>query len=123
VDGESEVLLFVYGTLRRGQPAQGMLEGARFVAEARTAPRYELLDLGAFPAMADGGKTAVAGEVYAVPPDLLPVLDRYEDCPHLYRRVAIDLADGSKALAYLVRRERLAPRFAPIPGGDWLARG
>ncbi len=80
------------------------------------------MDLGAYPALVEGGATAVAGEIYEIDPDLLPILDEFEDCPRLYRRVPVELADGGTAAAYVMRRERLASRHKPVPGGDWLAR-
>lgn len=115
-------LLFVYGTLRAGEPAHRLLEGAQPVGEFKTEPAYDLMNLGPFPALAEGGTTAVAGEVYEIPEDSLPLLDDYEDCPRLFIRGRVRLQDGPEAQAYLIRRERLAPRFKPIASGDWKAR-
>ncbi len=39
-------LLFVYGTLKRGERANRLLSGQRFVGAAETEPRYRLVDLG-----------------------------------------------------------------------------
>lgn len=54
----------------RGEPLHGNLAGARFLREARTAPRYRLYAIGDIhPGMvrADRGAGAsVAGEIYAV---------------------------------------------------------
>jgi gamma-glutamylcyclotransferase (GGCT)/AIG2-like uncharacterized protein YtfP len=59
--------LFVNGTLMRGDVLHGNLEGARFLGEAQTAPRYRLFSIGdvhpgMIPAENDG--VSVAGEVY-----------------------------------------------------------
>ena len=43
-------VLFVYGTLQRGQRNQRLLRGQRFLGVARTVPRYRLYDAGAYPA-------------------------------------------------------------------------
>jgi gamma-glutamylaminecyclotransferase len=113
------MLLFVYGTLRRGQSNHSQLGGARFVAEARTEPRFELVDLGGYPGLLEGGTTAVQGELYELDAALLARLDEFEDVPGLYERKQISLADAS-AHVYVMPRNRasLAPR---IELGDWSA--
>lgn len=113
--------LFVYGSLMRGEPAHPLLEGARFVAEASTAPGFALRDFGDWPGMLREGDGAVRGEVFAVPDALVPTLDRYEDHPQVFVRQEIELADGSRAETYLVRAERAdgRPRLA---SGDWRRR-
>ena len=50
--------VFVYGTLRRGEPNHHILDRPP-LRRARTLPAYELVSLGAFPAMVPGGTTAV----------------------------------------------------------------
>ena len=114
--------LFVYGSLLRGEPAHRLLAGARFVAAAETAPGFELVDLGEYPGLLRGGSGSVQGEVYAVPAELVPELDRYEDHPELFTRTEIALADGSRAEAYLVS-EGLARGRPRVASGSWKARG
>lgn len=111
------VLLFVYGTLKRGESNHAQLEGARFVKRASTAPEYELVDLGGFPALLEDGSTAVSGELYDVDDDHLAALDAFEDVPTLYERRPIRVA-GMSVETYVMRREHAedAPR---IGGGDW----
>jgi len=110
--------VFVYGSLQRGEGNHRMMNGARFVARARTEPAFELFDLGAFPAMAMSGSTAIAGELYEVDADLLKRLDVFEGCPRLYQREAIVLDDGTRAEAYVMPRERLG-RAPHIKIGCW----
>jgi gamma-glutamylaminecyclotransferase len=124
------VLLFVYGTLRRGEPNHPKLGGARFVGMARTQPRYDLVDFGGFPALLEHGRTSVIGELYEVPAEHVSELDAFEDVPTLYERKAVALdavANDSRervmlgrddALAYVMRRET-ASRAPHIAGGDW----
>ncbi len=116
----TECFLFVYGTLRAGESAHHLLDGARLVGEFRTETAYELMNMGPFPAMVEGGATAVAGEVYAIGARKIPQLDDYEDCPRLFYRSAVRLQQGPAAQAYFIRRERLAPRFKPIASGNWM---
>jgi len=110
--------LFVYGTLKRSAPNHHVLAraGARFERHATTEPAYDLVDLGPYPAMLDGGPLAVHGEVWAV--DDVAALDRFEGAPDLYRRTAVRLDDGTLAEAYVWARE--LPRGARrIPSGAY----
>lgn len=112
------VLLFVYGTLMRGESAHGLLGAtARFVAEAQTEPRYTLLDMGEYPALMEGGTTAVRGELYEVDGEQLAALDRYEDVPEIYERRVLTAGD-SKALAYVLHPQ-LASGASVIASGAW----
>jgi gamma-glutamylaminecyclotransferase len=115
-----EHLVFVYGTLRQEEVNHDLLVRARFVAEARTEPCFDLFDLGAFPAMSTGGETAVLGEVYAVDDATLARLDRLEGHPSFYQRTQIRLDDGQEVQTYLMERSRMRGR-APIASGDWCA--
>jgi gamma-glutamylcyclotransferase (GGCT)/AIG2-like uncharacterized protein YtfP len=115
------VLLFVYGTLMRGEGAHALLgPTARFIAEAHTEPRFTLVDMGEYPALVDEGMTAVRGELYEIDGDLLPALDRYEDVPEMYERRSIAV-QGRVAIAYVLRPE-LAAGVGPIDSGDWRRR-
>jgi gamma-glutamylaminecyclotransferase len=113
-------LVFVYGTLQAEEVNHDLLVLARFVAEARTEPCFDLFDLGAFPAMSAGGETAVLGEVYAVDEATLARLDRLEGHPSFYRRTQIRLEGGQEVEAYLMDRARMRGRVV-IRSGDWRA--
>lgn len=116
------MILFVYGTLRRGGSNHHlMIEGrAELLGEASTPPAFELLDLGPYPAMVAGGATSVLGEVYVVAEPLREKLDILEDVPQLYYRTAITLENGLLAETYLLANAALskAPRIA---SGDWMS--
>ncbi len=96
-------LLFVYGTLRRGEPNHAQIKGARFVGPARTAARFTLMEKDGFRALVAGGVDAASGEVYEVDPSHLSRLDEFEEHPRIYTRTAIPLEDGRRAEAYLRR--------------------
>lgn len=114
------VRLFVYGTLLRGECNHRVLAGAHCVGQDRTAPLFELLDLGPYPALVTGGGTAVHGELYLVERELLHSLDAFEGVPELYFREPIELASGA-AETYLMRRaQTIGAR--PIACGDWRRR-
>jgi len=97
--------LFVYGTLKRGHRAHGLLEqhDAVFLGEALTRPCYHLYKVVWFPGMVIdellvGG---VRGELYEVTEECLRHMDCYEGVPDLFRREEIALSDGSTAIAYI----------------------
>jgi gamma-glutamylcyclotransferase (GGCT)/AIG2-like uncharacterized protein YtfP len=107
--------LFVYGTLRRGQAAHALLRGAPLLAQVQTEARFTLIDFNGYPALVEGGDSAVTGEIYEVGPDVLGELDRYEDAPDLYQRVAMRIA-GHDVVVYVLPAERAAGR--PRLDGD-----
>lgn len=107
------VRLFVYGSLKRAREHHGELRGAAFQGEVATAAKYELLNLGAYPALALGAEV-VHGELYAVEPDTLTLLDEFEG--EAYRRGDVLLEDGSVAETYFLRVRGEFPR---VPGGRW----
>jgi gamma-glutamylcyclotransferase (GGCT)/AIG2-like uncharacterized protein YtfP len=111
-------LLFVYGTLRRGEPHHVLLASARYFGVARTLPHYRLLDLGPCPGIVHGGITAITGELYGVGPELLDAIDALEGHPMLYRRERIELDDGRRADTYLYQ---VPPGYGrrEIRSGDW----
>lgn len=111
--------VFVYGTLRRGEPNHHLLDARMLLRAGRTEPRFTHVSLGALPAMIDGGETAVVAEVYDVDAVALAALDRLEGHARFYRRRPIRLADGDEVLAYLLSPEQVRGRPS-IPSGDWL---
>ncbi|MEB3333081.1 MAG: gamma-glutamylcyclotransferase family protein [Synechococcaceae cyanobacterium] len=109
-------LVFVYGTLKAGQPNHHWLTQARPLGEA-TLPGAVLHDLGPFP-MAIRGEGRVLGELYAVDADALMQLDRLEGVPRLYERQQRPLADGRLAWVYLGRTRQVRHSVA-LPQGLW----
>ncbi|QJA05774.1 gamma-glutamylcyclotransferase [Thermosulfurimonas marina] len=92
-------ILFVYGTLRRGQPLHGLLRGASLMGEG-WVEGFALYDLGDYPAARPWEKGRIWGELYAVPEELLPLLDQVED---EYRRetVLVECSSGAKIPAQM----------------------
>jgi gamma-glutamylcyclotransferase (GGCT)/AIG2-like uncharacterized protein YtfP len=100
------VELFVNGTLMRGLKLHANLDGAEFLGEARTAPRYRLYSIGdVHPGMfevAEGG-ISVPGEMYRLPDDVWARVEAGEP-PGLYKGpVALD--DGRVMDGILFPRE------------------
>jgi len=112
-------LVFVYGTLKRGQVNHHCLAAARWLGEAEL-PGLVLHDLGPFP-MAVPGDGCIQGELYAVDPAALERLDHLEGCPRLYRRQRLPLGDGRQAWVYLGRPRQV--RHSPVlADGVWRGR-
>lgn len=85
--------LFVYGTLKRGQPRHRFLAGQKFLGTARTLPLYRLFNLGDYPGLVERGDgRSIEGEIWEVDSDCLAILDAVEGCDKgLYRRANIQL--------------------------------
>lgn len=113
--------VFVYGTLLMGEPNHRLLASAKFVAQARTDPVFEMRDLGAFPGLLRGGCHAVVGEVYEVDASTLAAIDHLEGHPRFYRRTRIALDDGSLVETYLLTPEQVEGRPI-IVSGNWRQR-
>lgn len=93
--------VFVYGTLKRGQPNHKvLLDGthgcAAFQGQGRTLEPYPLVIAGEHnvPWLLNlpGRGHCVAGEIYAVDERMLRFLDEFEDCPHMYQRTSVRVA-------------------------------
>ena len=119
------VPLFVNGEGMHGGSVHAGIAGHPFLGEASTAPRYRFWSVGdRFPALepVETGGVPVPGELYAVP--LAVVRDAFipAEPPELGLSV-IELADGSAALAVVLRREVLgSPELRDISAaGGWRA--
>ncbi len=106
------VVLFVYGTLKRGGRANRLLTGQTYLGPAVTEPHYRLVDLGSYPGLVRDDTTglAVSGELWEVSDCCLAELDDYEGCPGLYSREPVAVVGADRPVeAYLYAR--------PLPPG------
>jgi gamma-glutamylaminecyclotransferase len=73
--------IFVYGTLKRGLCNHGWMAGQQFIAEARTAPEYRMVDCGGYPGMfpVKLGGASIQGEIWEVDEAGRQKLDVLED--------------------------------------------
>lgn len=122
-------LIFVYGTLMKGERAslyeQANQFGVAFVGDDEVSG--VMYNLGSFPGVKnardvvfDGGAPRVIGEVYRVLDEKVGHrLDHYEGYPSLYTRRQVMTAKGRKAWVY---EYALAPRGDVIQSGDWRKR-
>lgn len=75
------MLIFVYGTLKRGGTNHEWMHGQRFIADATTTPDFLLFDLGGYPGLvrvASGGQS-ILGEIWEVDAPGVLRLDELEE--------------------------------------------
>ncbi len=115
--------LFVNGTLMRGLALHANLDGAEFLGEAQTAPRYRLYSIeDVHPGMfeVEQGGVSVAGEIYRVSEAVWTRLEAGEP-PGLYRG-PVQLMDGRDIDGILYPRELAEGKHRDISEfGDWRA--
>ncbi len=109
--------LFVYGTLKRGQPYHAELGGARFVRDAVTLAGFRLYDLGPFPGLVRvRAGLAIRGELFEVTLAELERLDHFEGPDYRRERIAlVGFPEPVFAYLYLGDPTRLADC-----GDEWL---
>lgn len=120
---EPTCALFVNGTLMRGLKLHRNLNGALFLCETTTAPRYRLYSIGdRHPGMFEvsHGGVAVHGELYKVPDSVWQRVHAGEP-PGLYRG-SVYLADGRAVDGILYPRELAEGKHRDISEfGGWRA--
>ncbi len=92
--------LFVYGTLKRGQPRHHFLAAQTFVAVAVTRPLYRMFNVGDYPALVrHSSGRSIEGELWDVDDDCVPTLDRVEGSDAgLYLRQPVELLPPHESL-------------------------
>lgn len=111
------VPLFVYGSLKRGFAHHQLLKRALRLGEARVLG-CGLVMLDDYPALISPSRGLVHGELYRVDRPLLGELDEFEECPDLYRRKLVRLANGGWAFAYFAGDEKGV--YPPVRGGKFI---
>lgn len=117
-------LLFVYGTLRRGEGADlsRNLETS-YICEDRISG--ELFNIGWYPGakIPDDGRfeislPSIVGDLFRLrTPSIIAVLDAYEGYPNLYNRRVVITEKGNMTWVYVYNGP--VPKEKMIPGGDW----
>lgn len=91
-------LVFVYGTLKKGQGNHRLLTGAEYIGKD-SLKNHVIYSLGGFPGMTVGDGQ-VQGEVYEVDEVILGALDILEGHPRFYERREVTTDDNRKAWTY-----------------------
>ena len=122
VGADSAALVFVYGSLKRGQVNHGELQGCDWLGEAELSG-LALYDLGPFPMAIPADPVArLQGEIYRVNPEQLAQLDRFEGVPRLYERQQWRLNDGRSVWVYVGRPHQVR-HVRRIASGCWQGSG
>jgi gamma-glutamylcyclotransferase (GGCT)/AIG2-like uncharacterized protein YtfP len=115
-------LMFLNGGAMRGGDLHHLLGGAPLVGVVRTAPKYRFHSVGdRFPALEPDGDTAVVGELYDVPWEVLRESLLPSEPDELELGV-IEIEDGGGSLAMVRRRTYREPdgAYRDISAfGDW----
>lgn len=116
---DSDALLFVYGSLKRGMANHPQLQGAVCLGGARLEG-LALYDLGPFPMAITCSEpsSAIEGELYTVDAALLEQLDRFEGAPRLYQRELYRLNSGEAIWVYM-GRSRQVRHVQRLSSGCW----
>ncbi|MEZ4869243.1 MAG: gamma-glutamylcyclotransferase family protein [Caldilineaceae bacterium] len=123
---ETQLPLFVYGTLMCGERAFGYLAKASVHWSPARLPKAALYDLGAYP-MAVAGKGTVVGELHWLQSEgyaaLLQRLDRYEGREYWRVIRPVLLPDDVTAQAWVYLGEpAYVAKHKLLADGDWRKR-
>lgn len=118
---KTDVLLFAYGSLMKGERQHGELEEGTCIGLVTTRDRFRLVDLGLYPAMIDSPDMQIEGELYSIPRKLLIRLDGVKELGRLFHRVTIALETGVEAETYMMHEAQVrGRRRLRVP--SWRAR-
>ena len=115
------LLLFAYGSLRRGERDHEALLGSACRGTVRTREGYRLVDLGVYAAMIESGHQSVVGELYEITRETRRRIDVMKEAGILFQRVRVQLEDGSSAEAYVMQEDQVRGRRR-LRTGDWKQR-
>ncbi|MBM7584129.1 gamma-glutamylcyclotransferase (GGCT)/AIG2-like uncharacterized protein YtfP/cation transport regulator ChaC [Bacillus pakistanensis] len=120
----NDVLLFVYGTLRRNERNHHWLGNSKLVCEQAWI-NGELYDThNGYPALKEGTER-VYGEIYRVSPSILSRVDELEEYKeerndNLYKRYEMDIQTDQGIIRSLYYTGQQSTLFQEkIPSGDW----
>jgi len=105
------MIVFVYGSLKKGKKLHSYLKKASFLGEAVTCEKYPMVlsKAGWYPYLIEKPNEGfyIKGEAYKITPKLLKILDKIEEVPNYYYRKKICIKVGNKkykAYAYFVKK-------------------
>ncbi|MEW4489049.1 gamma-glutamylcyclotransferase family protein [Thalassoglobus sp. JC818] len=104
----AEIILFVYGTLQRGDCRNYLLKEQEFLGGAVTLPKYRLFDLGAYPGLtqSQGAGEPVHGELWRIT----------DQC-----RARLDIEEGVDEGLYSLKPIEIQSSLNPIAEADVVA--
>ena len=113
--------VFVYGTLRKGQPNRAVMEPHLVADLGEGQIRGAMYDLGLFPAVTLEEDGLVTGEWVRVTDEGLARLDRLEGYPSFYDRAIVsDTTNVLRGWVYCMARRKV-DGYERVESGDWVA--
>lgn len=125
-ENDFKKIIFVYGTLKREEGNNYLLEDSEFIGEHTTDPVYNLLD-GGFPIVTRGGNTAVKGELFLITDPLVANrIDRleghfYQGCPENWYDTDTISTKAGDAFIY-VMENKINTERKKIENGIWKSK-
>ncbi|WP_035462493.1 gamma-glutamylcyclotransferase family protein [Alicyclobacillus macrosporangiidus] len=117
----SNHVVFVYGTLRKGQSNRRVMKPHLVRELGEGVIQGEMYDLGAYPAVSLNGGGIVVGEWVEVTDDGLAALDKLEGYPRFYGRTVVKDLNGA-AEGWVYHMTGRIPAGVPrVESGDWVA--
>ena len=117
------MLVFVYGSLKRGFYNNYWLRDATFIREAKIRLPYQMIDMGDYPALVPSKrKNLIQGEIFKVTSPILKDLDRLEGVPNFYKRRITKFRGDEVWVYFLPDPEKYGDNLTPVPSGIWKKR-
>ena len=119
-------ILFVYGTLRKGESGSGLLKNSEFIGFDRVKG-FIMLDFGDYPMIFESGNDYhIKVEIYRVDEYTLEQIDLFEEyygdgsAGNLYTRKTVESLSGKWGFIYIGENIDLYRNISIIVSGDWL---
>lgn len=119
------MLLFVYGSLKKGFSNHHLLEKARFVKTCTTKDKFTMINLGEYPALIEKPSCKIEGELYEIDDLDLKTqkdIDDLEEYPALYDKKIIQLDSDELAFMYYIKDNiinKIVKNFTVMGDGNW----
>ncbi|MDA0525619.1 gamma-glutamylcyclotransferase family protein [Methanococcoides alaskense] len=111
--------LFAYGTLKKGHMNHHLLAGSSFVSENCTEDKFQMLDMGDFPAVVkDDPVSSIVGELFSVDDSTLSAIDGFEG--KWFCREEVLLQDSCVVWMYFLSNNVSYEGCSSIVPGIWL---
>lgn len=113
-----EVLVAVYGSLRKGMGNHGLLDrNDAQLLSTEVISGFEMYSLGGFPYIKPASEGDITIEVYAVPITAMKALDMLEGYPSFYNRKLVDTTKGQAWIYYI---DDYGTGYGRVTSGDWV---
>lgn len=115
------MIVFVYGTLRKGFGNHYLLRTSEYLGEFRQPVHFDMVDMGAYPGLVETNtpfSSTITVEAYKIDKETLKRLDNLEGYPLFYNRKVIKIGDIEGYIYYLNEGDKY--NYKIVREGDWL---